>query len=324
MKRIKSVNLLFLTLVLLHIVVSLGLGYTGIGLTVNQSIIFSQMLVAIPCLIYLAVTKTDIRKLIPFKKLSIATIFKIVLFTYLMMPLMSVVNAISLLFSSNMVGDTLDYMMENPLWLNLILIAIIPAFNEELIFRGIFYHTYRKKSLIGGALGCGILFGFMHLNFNQFSYAVVLGAVFALLIEATGSIFAPIVAHLVINANSLILTTLSSKMMQFVGENEELGQTLELTTQFTSEQLIMAIGMLSITAVVTTAIGVCVFVWISKGCETQEHIQSIFRRKEKVVRLPDSEVVISEIKKERGSIITVSLILGVFISIVFMILAETM
>lgn len=332
MKRIKSVNLLFLILVLLHIGVSFVLGYAEINMTVNQSLIFSQALVAVPGLIYLIVTKANIREMIPFKKLGIGTVFKIILFTYLMIPLMAVANAVSLLFSSNVVGDTMGFMMENPFWLNLVLIAVIPAINEEFIFRGIFYHTYRKKSMIGGALACGILFGLMHLNFNQFSYALLLGVLFALLIEATGSIFAPMLAHLVINGNSLILVTLSNKLMQLMEGNEEFfdrmlegsGQTLETAGQITTEQLIMAIGIFGVTAVITTAIGACVFVWISKGCNTQEHIQSIFRRKRKDVVSQEGLLLSTDIKKEKGSFITLSLILAALISIAFMILAETM
>ena len=48
----------------------------------------------------------------------------------------------------------------------------------------------------------GLIFGLMHLNFNQFSYGFVLGVIFAAVVEASGSIYASMAIHFLINFQS--------------------------------------------------------------------------------------------------------------------------
>ena len=52
------------------------------------------------------------------------------------------------------------------------------------------------------ALMSGLIFGLMHLNFNQFSYGFVLGVIFAAVVEASGSIYASMAIHFLINFQS--------------------------------------------------------------------------------------------------------------------------
>jgi hypothetical protein len=86
--------------------------------------------------------------------------------------------------------------------------AVIPACIEEFVFRGIFYHSYRKSGILGAALLSGVLFGMLHLNINQFIYAFFIGIIFALLVEATGSMFSSMLAHFAINTYSIIVLKL--------------------------------------------------------------------------------------------------------------------
>lgn len=56
----------------------------------------------------------------------------------------------------------------------------------------------------------GLVFGLMHLNINQLSYAAVMGIIFALLVEATGSMYSSMLAHFAANSYSVILMQLVS------------------------------------------------------------------------------------------------------------------
>ena len=49
----------------------------------------------------------------------------------------------------------------------------------------------------------------MHMNFNQFCYAFVPGIALGILLEATGSIFATMTAHFVVNGWSTALMAVS-------------------------------------------------------------------------------------------------------------------
>ena len=348
MNRIKSVNILFLALVVIQLAVSFALGLFSefISLTVNQSILISQAIIFVPVLVYLLVTRTKITELIKLKRIKISTVFMVVLFTFLMLPLIATVNAISMLFSTNIVNDTTQLMMENPFWLNLLLMAVIPAINEEFVFRGVFYQTYREKSVLWGIVGCGALFGFMHMNFNQFSYALVLGLIFALLVEATGSILAPMIGHFVLNGNSVVLMTLSRLLTDALADNQEelnaiLGDSavgLDFSAQYTQEELMITIGMLAVIAVITTSLAACVFVWISRHCGTLENIKGIFSKKETGIQedVIGADIVREDViregtiretkmqnkKKKQLAIVTAPLIIGVVLCIVVMVMAE--
>lgn len=327
MRRIKSVNILFLVLVLIHISMSFSVSFLpGLqNMTINQSLLFSQALIFVPTIIYLMFTRTKIKEFISFQRIKISTIFMVILFTFLMLPLIATVNAISMLFSTNVINETAKLMMDNPFWLNLLLMAILPAINEEFVFRGVFYHSYKEKSVLQGILGCGILFGLMHLNFNQFSYAFLLGTIFALLVEATGSIFAPMIAHFILNGNSVVVMSLSKFLTDAFAKNQDVmnsilkesGQTFEFGTQFTKEELMITIGMFAVVAVITTSLATGVFIWICRNCGTLEHVKRIFY-KNKVEVEAEKEAK----KKKQSTIVTVPFIIGVVICVIFMILTE--
>ena len=51
------------------------------------------------------------------------------------------------------------------------------------------------------------------MNFNQFFYAFVLGLVFALLVEATSSLFSSMLAHIAANSYSVIMINLIPRDM---------------------------------------------------------------------------------------------------------------
>ena len=82
-----------------------------------------------------------------------------------------------------------------PFVVQLLIIAVLPACVEEFVFRGLIYHSYRKNGILGAAVLSGLVFGLMHLNINQLSYAAVMGIIFALLVEATGSMYSSMLAH---------------------------------------------------------------------------------------------------------------------------------
>lgn len=320
MKSIRNVNRLFLTFVLIYVLLYVVQTFMKIEipLTVNASLLLSQAMVLVPTGVWLIAGKTKIAELVPFKKISISTVFMVILFTYLMMPLITVINAISMLYSTNLVSETTALMTGNPFWLNVLLMAVIPAISEEFVFRGIFYQTYRRKNVIQGAIGCGIVFGLMHMNFNQFSYALVLGLIFAFLIEATGSIFAPMIAHFIINNNSVVLMELLARMQKVDGFQTdaagESAQMIQTVSDVPAQQMLYMIVMLMIAATFTTLMAVAVYLWITRKCGTSEHIREIFR----------PEVFRRSVESEPRTIFSVPFLIAAAISIMFMIMTEMM
>ena len=88
---------------------------------------------------------------------------------------------------------------------NLILIAILPAFGEELFFRGIFQGIIKnwKGTVIAIWIGA-IFFSAIHLQFYGFLPRMLMGALFGYLFYWSENLWLPITAHFVNNAMATI------------------------------------------------------------------------------------------------------------------------
>lgn len=92
------------------------------------------------------------------------------------------------------------------LFFSIIVIALIPAFMEESIFRGILLSPLKNFSVPFAVLVCGGLFALFHQNPAQTVYQFICGCLFALVAIRSGSILPTMLAHFLNNAVILILT----------------------------------------------------------------------------------------------------------------------
>ncbi|MBU5334676.1 CPBP family intramembrane metalloprotease [Anaerocolumna aminovalerica] len=218
MNRVRTINFVFFATVLLSLVGNF-INQWIFNYTDNYFIILlvSQIILVLPSAIYLALSKNSIGKAIRFNKIKGSNIVLIIIFSYLISPLMTLINAISMLFVKNDTAGLMENIVtNNGFIISLFIIAFIPCVLEETVYRGIFYNEYRKVSPIKGILLSAFLFGIMHMNFNQFSYAFIMGIIFALLIEATDSILSTMIVHFFINGNSVLIMFLYPKMMEYL------------------------------------------------------------------------------------------------------------
>ncbi len=108
-----------------------------------------------------------------------------------------------------------------PWWLGMLALAVGPALNEELWFRG-----YLGRGLLGrygptvGILLASVLFGLVHLSPIQGLYAVVLGVGVHLAYRATRSLWVPMLMHFLFNAQALVAVALLSGV-----KSEDVGTT---------------------------------------------------------------------------------------------------
>lgn len=83
--------------------------------------------------------------------------------------------------------------------------VVLAPLSEELIFRGMMYRRIRNYLGIPAAvLLSAAAFGIYHTNVVQFIYATVLGILFALLYEKTGTLIVPVLCHAAANAAEII------------------------------------------------------------------------------------------------------------------------
>lgn len=236
--------------------------------TYEMSLILGQSVMIVPMSGCAVFTRGKIFEEIPFRKIAPANILILILFTILIIPVMVFINAVSMLFVNNEVSGTLSGMSGNGFLPNLLLLAALPAVFEELTFRGMIYGGLKSRGRLYGIILSGFLFGIFHMNVNQFTYAFAMGAVMALLIEATGSIFSTVIVHFVINGNSVAVAQL-----------QKLLPAAESSGEVRSGSVRMLLAVLGGFALIAGTLAFLVFRWLSKRCGTAEHMACIFRKK---------------------------------------------
>lgn len=214
--RIKGINIVFLATILISVTVPfLPLDFLWERPVLR--IVVSQVIIALPSVVYLLKNRLPYAETVRFKKMKFFDMVLCVLFGILIQPAITLINAISMVFSTNMTGVAMFEITEQIAFpAGLLLLAVLPAVLEESVYRGVFYNEYSKLHPLKAALLSGLLFGIMHGNINQFCYAAVMGFVFALLIEATGSILSTMLVHFWTNAGSVVMLYLYPKLYEVV------------------------------------------------------------------------------------------------------------
>jgi uncharacterized protein len=104
------------------------------------------------------------------------------------------------------------------LLIGLLVIAVIPAIGEELVFRGVVQRQLHRWSGNGhvAVWVAAIIFGAIHVQFYGFLPRTILGALFGYLYLWSGHISIPIVAHFVNNGFTVFLLYLhQNKLVDF-------------------------------------------------------------------------------------------------------------
>jgi len=174
----------------------------------------SQVLMfGIPCGIYLLIMRKHIKEILPFRRLGWLNILMIVGLSLTIQPLFMLVNAVSQLVFPNVIMDVMmGINLEGGLWLTLIIVAVVPSIFEEVAFRGAGFVGYKHVKIGTAALINGLVFGMIHMNMNQFFYAFLLGAVFCYFMYYTKSIWAPILAHFVVNGTQSLMLFIMTRL----------------------------------------------------------------------------------------------------------------
>ena len=128
---------------------------------------------------------------------------------FLSQIIINVSEAVGILNMESMEGfEELMALMfgQSPVWLILLAVGIVAPIAEELLFRGLIFHLLNRHLNIKVALILqGVLFGLFHMNLVQGVYASVLGVVLGIAYILTGSLWVPIVIHIVNNSVAIFL-----------------------------------------------------------------------------------------------------------------------
>jgi membrane protease YdiL (CAAX protease family) len=85
--------------------------------------------------------------------------------------------------------------------INILVMALLPAIGEELLFRGVFQRLFTEwtKNIHLGIFIAAFLFSFFHFEFYGFLPRFLLGVLFGYYLAWTSSLWIPIMAHFINN-----------------------------------------------------------------------------------------------------------------------------
>jgi membrane protease YdiL (CAAX protease family) len=126
---------------------------------------------------------------------------------------------------------------------NLFVIGILPAVGEELLFRGVVQQLFKK--LMGNAHAAiwisAAIFSALHLQFFGFLPRMILGAMFGYMLEWSGTLWLPIIAHFVNNATAVVAYYLADKGIGGTGI-----ENIGTSSDGTSYLVLISLGLLFI------------------------------------------------------------------------------
>ena len=295
----KKVNWMFLSIIAFEAVVIFVLAILSNKVVTNlaSDLVLSELILILPTLVFLFLTRTRLREVFTFKKIRMSTSFMTVLLVYLTMPTVTTINAFSMLFSNNVVADMSQDILSLPFLVMLFLMGIFGPVCEELVFRGAVYSGYRNSSGAFKAMFfSAFLFALIHMNFNQAMYAFFIGFVLVLLKEATGSIWTSIIYHVVFNSHTVILLYAYDKWLPATG-------LMIPEAAMDSQTLLITISIGIVLSVITLPLAACVLYWIAKNEKKEQALLVLWKER----------------STDRRKLISVPFVIGSILCLTFMV-----
>ena len=272
----------FLGILLAYFLVSglqVLLATKGIEMSLVMSIALSELIILLPCLIYILVGNINPIELLNLKRVKVGTVLLSILAAILFTPLAIFLNVLSQLFVPNEAQEILFRFESNGSGLLLVIGGgVIAPLCEELAFRGVFANRYRKfVSPIVAIFISALFFGLVHMNFNQCLYAIALGVIFAVVNVASGSLCTSMIMHVSVNVLNIIPALLVSRELELDAKMAE-----ELTQSITGGPMMIFILIFYFgAAAVASTLGGLVIYAISKVEGRTAELKDIFSRHEK-------------------------------------------
>lgn len=227
-------------LVLTFVVLLLFMLYIGGAVSVRNpfaGVVVQQFMILIMPLLTVWYLKSDKKNIfalsLPRKGIVVASVLLyagVFLLNYVLSDLLSMIFK----ESTQNVEMTFQKLIEQPVILLLLVIAVMPAIGEELLFRGLLYESLRYKAgVLWAVIGSSLIFGIFHASLAKMLPTFLLGSVFAYIVSVSGSIYIGTVLHFLNNAISVIIMKYPDKVVKwvpFLAEETPLASELLLMT----------------------------------------------------------------------------------------------
>ncbi len=322
----KHANRLYLIILIVSIAVnvllSLLIRFAGVSFDFLSSNFIMEMAIVIPSVLYVILMKDSLPELIPLKKIHIGTFLLVPVFVLCSYPLVMFLNAFTMVFVDNAVTSSLGMVTDVPFIITLFSIGIFAPFCEEIVCRGILFHSYRRTGrILESALISALLFGLMHMNFNQAAYAFALGVLFAFLAEITGSVISTFWAHCFFNSLEVCMMYALQYLTSGLMGDSVFEYGMQSASQGGFIMLSTAITLLPLAIVMTIgAVGILYIISCIEG--TSDKFRSLFRITKFKGYHEENGMIIPETIPESQKIITPEFIVAMIIAVGFMLISE--
>lgn len=140
-------------------------------------------------------------------------------------------------------------------------ICVLPAFFEEVIFRGVILNGCKRLGDLFAVVVSGVLFSLFHTNPMQTVYQFIMGAIFCILTIKSGSVIPAILMHFINNFYIVVFYFLTP-------------QDYVLPT--------MANAILTVIGVISLVLGL---IWLIKWCEKPDYDQKLIAEYQNIVEV---------------------------------------
>ena len=185
----------------------LGVGNTAYLFLYMGVYVFALL---VPSLVVALCCKRNYNPFSPTKPVGIGFTFFAILAAIGLCMFTNIINSYILTILSELGAEIPEppQMMEptlTSLGLNLLVMAVLPALLEEMIYRGYILRTLRPYGNVFAVVISSLLFGLMHGNLRQIPFAFIVGLVLGLLYVLTDNIWLSITVHFANNAISVLM-----------------------------------------------------------------------------------------------------------------------
>lgn len=280
-KQINELGILFIIVVLATLVTAILsniLATKNIQMPAILGIVLGEGVIMIPGLIYIVYKKYSFVEQLGFRKIKVSTFFMTVLIAFLTMPIASFINVLTQFFVKNTLVQASGSLTSNSSSVVLLIAGIVGPICEELIFRGLYFERIKAVSRpFIAALLSAVFFGLMHLNVNQTCYAFVLGLIFAIVNQASGSVYTSIIVHIVVNTVNVLMLLVANAAYDNMG----MDMTEAVEDVRTSSMIYYTAAVYMVLAIICVAILVPCIAAIAKFQGRTDELKLMFKRAEK-------------------------------------------
>lgn len=188
----------------------------------NGGILITEfILILLPVLIFLFSFRFDVKNVLRLNKPTFWNMFLIFWIMLFSIPVSSGINVLNLWIIKSVFGK-----IEVPavpvgenmigLLVSVFVIAVSAGICEEVLFRGVIMRGFERRGAVKAIVITGIVFGFMHLDFQKLIGTMLLGILIGYLVYRGNSLYCGIFAHFLNNAIATVGTYYAARASEYL------------------------------------------------------------------------------------------------------------